>query len=324
MAKEVYRINADDLSRMINEAVDEKMLDFGIQTRKENRLNAFKYARLYGDMVAKVQSIGSQLNQRLQYLQGVEQSQGAQVQAQGQVQEDVEEGVGGFIGKAITGSAKLIKRNGLKAGMRAANKLYGKGMRKRLFIGAIAALAATFTNVPQRIGQWIQKFKTPGQTQPNEVITAYGELADWMQEMCQATQEYPELLGAASLNAETLNGPGEAQGNGFSVTDGVELAASVGISFIPIVGWAYDAVDIAASLVSAGAQNDQEGLKTVEQQYQYLNKAVADMNKALQQSAHAQVPQQAQGQQIAQAQGQQMTQGQPVPPQMAQKFPWLA
>ena len=190
-------------------------------------------------------------------------------------------------------------------------------------------MAAIFANVPQRIGQWVQKFKTPGQTTPNEVVTAYGELAEWMQEMCQATQEHPELLGAASLNAETLNGPEEVQGNGFGVKDGVELAASVGISFIPVVGWAYDALDIAASLVSAGAENDEEGLKAVEQQYQYLNKAVADMNKVLSQTSNAQIPrqtqtyQQTQMPQQTQAQQNQQTQGQPVPPQMKQKFPWL-
>ena len=300
MGKEVYRIKGSDLNRMINEAIDEKMLDFGIQTRKNNRLSSFKYARLYGDMVAKVQAVAQQLNQRLQILQRAEQAQG-----------QVSEGIGGFVGKAITGSAKLVRRNGLKGGMKAANKLYGKGMRKRLFIGALASMAAIFANVPGRIAQWVEKFKTPGQTTPKEVITAYGELAEWMQEMCQTTQEHPELLGAASLSDETLNGPEEVEGDKFSVKDGVELAASVGISFVPIVGWAYDAVDIAASLVSAGAENDKEGLKTVGQQYQYLNKAVTDMNKALAQSSNPQAAQTAtRGQQSIQQQPQQQAQAQ--------------
>ena len=58
-------------------------------------------------------------------------------------------------------------------------------------------------------------------------------------------------------------------------------------------------------LVSAGAKQDEEGLKIVEKQYEYLTTAVKDMNQALVQSAKqkpGKVTQQQQAPQPAQVQ----------------------
>ena len=330
----VYKITAKELTKIINEETnrailenkqDEKFLgiDFGVQTRKENRLNTFKYARLFGNLVNQVQSISDQLSQRLEILQSVAQTETQQTQyqqPQGQVAE-------GFLGKATAGTVKLIGRNGLKAGLRASKKLYGKKAIKYLMVGGLSAMVLSFLKVPQTIGQWIEKFKNPGQTTPQDVISAYGEVADWMQGICQVTQENPELLGAAALQDSTLGGPEEVK-NKFKVSDGIALAASFGTMALGPIGWAYDALDIAGSLVSAKANSEQEGLQVVEKQYQYITNAIADMNQALQQSTTPQAApvasQQQQVQQYQQPQQQtQMAQNQQVPPQMKQKYPWL-
>lgn len=311
----VYRIKAEKLVNLINEEVsrylkensqNEKVLgvSFGVQARKENRINTFRYARLYGTMVSQIQAIENQLLQRVQMIQNAQQTQISE----------------GGLGAVVKGSTKAVRKLGLKNGMKLANRTYGKAVRKKLFGAAIASVIATLSGVPQRIGQWLEHFKNPAQAKPNEVIEGYGELAGWMQEICQTTQEYPEILGAATLQDSTLNGPEEVQGNGFSVKDGVELAASIGVSFIPIVGWAYDAVDIAGSLISAKAESEQEGLKVVEKQYQYIEKAIADMNNVLQQTSNPQTLQQAATQNTQQQTPQQQPQQQVAQQQLPQGY----
>jgi len=279
--KNTHTLNESDLKRMISKVLKESLdneaflgIDFGIDERQRNRVNTFKYARLYAGLVQQVEKIAAELGRRVQILQG----------AQGQ-QPAVNEGL---VGAAVKGVGKYGVKNGLKG----AAKVAGKKAWKRTMYAGLAATAALFAGIPQTISAKIQQFKNPAQTKPQDVIGAYGELAEWMGEMCQAVQENPAILGAAALQDSTLNGPEEVDSGPFmTVGEGAGMAASLGMACIPVVGWAaaavFDAVDIASMVVSSGAKQDEEGLKMVEKQYEYINTAIKDMNQALAKSAQA-------------------------------------
>lgn len=277
--KNTYTLNESDLKKMISKVLKESLdneaflgIDFGIDERQRNRVNTFKYARLYSGLVQQVEKIATELERRVQILQGA--------QAQQPV---VNEGLGGALIKGVS-------KYGLKNGVKGAAKVAGKKAWKRSMYAGLAATAALFAGIPQTISAKIQQFKNPAQTKPQDVIGAYGELAEWMGEMCQAVQENPAILGAAALQDSTLNGPREVDSGPFMTAgEGAGLAASLGMAAIPVVGWAaaavFDVVDIASMVISAGAKQDEEGLKMVEKQYKYLNTAIKDMNQALAQSA---------------------------------------
>ena len=280
--KNTYTLKESDLKRIISKVLKESLdnegflgIDFGIDERQRNRINTFKYARLYSGLVQQVEKIAAELGRRVQILQGAQEQQAT-----------VNEGL---IGAAIKGVGKY----GLKNGLKGAAKVAGKKAWKRSMWAGLAATAALFAGVPQSISAKIQQFKNPAQTKPQDVISAYGELAKWMQEMCQAVQENPAILGASALQNSTLNGPEEVDNGPFmTVGEGAGLAASLGMAALGPVGLAaaavFDVVDIASMLVSAGAKQDEEGLKMVEKQHQYLTTAIKDMNQALAQSAQPQ------------------------------------
>lgn len=298
--KNTYTLNESDLKRIISKVLKESLdneaflgIDFGIDERQRNRVNTFRYARLYAGLVQQVEKIAAELEKRTQILQS---TQGVQSQ-QAAMNE-------GLVGASIKGVSKY----GLKNGLKGAAKVAGKKAWNRVAVAGLATAAALFAGIPQNIYARIQQFKNPAQTQPQDVIQAYGDLAEWMGEMCQAVQENPEILGANALQDSTLNGPEEVKGGPFMTGGEVAgVATSIGLACIPVVGWAaaavFDAVDIASMAVSAGAKQDEEGLKMVEKQYQYLNTAIKDMNQALAQSTQAQpqgIPQQQPVQQQAQ------------------------
>ena len=280
--KTTHILNESDLKRIISKILKESLdneaflgIDFGIDERQRNRINTFKYARLYSGLVQQVEKIAAELGRRVQILQGAQEQQAA-----------VNEGL---IGAAVKGVGKYGLKNGLKGAAKVAGK---KAWKHSMWVG-IAATAALFAGVPQSISAKIQQFKNPAQTKPQDVVGAYGELAEWMQEMCQAVQENPAILGASALQNSTLNGPEEVDNGPFMTAgEGAGLAASLGMAALGPVGLAaaavFDVVDIASMVVSAGAKQDEEGLKMVEKQYQYLNAAIKDMNQALAQSAQAQ------------------------------------
>lgn len=312
MRKNTYTLKEADLKRMISKILKESLdneaflgIDFGIDERQRNRVNTFKYARLYSGLVQQVEKIAAELERRVQILQNV-QGQGAAAQ-----QPAVNEGLGGALIKGVS-------KYGLKNGIKGAAKVAGKKAFKRSMYVGLAATAALFAGIPQTISAKIQQFKNPAQTKPQDVIGAYGELAEWMGEMCQAVQENPAILGAAALQDSTLNGPGEVDSGPFMTAgEGAGIAASLGMAAAggPIglaAAAVFDVIDIAGMLVSAGAKQDEEGLKMVEKQYQYLNTAIKDMNQALAQSAQAQ-PQGTQQQQPVQQQAQTNTQKRQLP-----------
>lgn len=301
--KNTYILKETDLKKMISEILKESLdneaflgIDFGIDERQRNRINTFKYARLYSGLVQQVQQIASELERRVQILQSA-----------GQTQEVNE----GLIGAAIKG----VGRYGLKNGLKGAAKVAGKKAWKRSMYAGLAGAAALFAGIPQAISARIQQFKNPAQTKPKDVIQAYGELAEWMQNMCQTVQDNPQILGATALQNGTINGPEEVKNDPLMTAgEAGGLATSIGMACLGPVGIAaaavFDVIDVASMLVSAGAKQDEEGLKMVEKQYQYLNTAIKDMNQALVQSARQQsgqvtqqqhVPQQAQTNQVATA-----------------------
>ena len=277
MANEVYRIDGKTLTNKINEEVDRILAEvqtdegwtyndmFGVKTHKENRVNAIKYARLYGDYVKNIQAISNEVSRRLEMLKGAQ---------QGQVNE-----VAGALAKVFT-----------KAGAKA----FSKAAAKKVGTIGLASIPA-FLVGPENIQSFFQKFNTNrAQATPKEVIAAYDELATWMGNICSVLQQHPEIIGAIALQDGTMNGPEEvdAANNGGMAADAVELAAGIGVFAIPYVGWALGAIDLAHSVVHAGAEANQEGLKVVAKQAEYLNKAIADINAALSKTANPQTRQQ--------------------------------
>ena len=287
-AQNIYALSQDDLKKMVNESVvrillesqeDEAFLgiDFGIDERKDNRLKTIKYAKLFTSLANKVDMISNELSRRAKILQIAFEDENGQIN----------EGIPGkAVGLATKGLTKL------------STKIGGKTAR-RIITGSMAAyLAADFAGVPQAISQKVQKFKNPGQAIPKEVIEAYDELAQWMIEICNLLEKYPEIIGANAISDAVKNGPEEAEsGPWITAGDAIGMAASIGATFIPGIGPAigllYDVVDIAASFISAGAMQDKEGLAVVEKQYAYISKAVSEINVALTNSKNV-APSQAQ------------------------------
>ena len=296
MPKEVYKISGKELNRMINEAIEEKILDekitwtdmFGLKTRKQNRINAISYARQYGELVNKINAIAQEIDRRVELLQSTQSGQ-------------MNESVGAFTKLGGILASKGFTKAAAKSFAKRAGKVVG---------GIGLASIPAFIVGPQNIQAWFQKFNSNrAQVTPKEVISAYDELTEWMRNICQVLQEHPEILGAQqALSDETLNGPEEVQGEGFGVGDAVEMAAGIGMYAIPYVGWALGAVDLAHSIVHAGAEANREGLEQVSNQIKYLNKAVANVNQALQGKSprktnqYTQQPVQQQPQQQTQAQ----------------------
>jgi hypothetical protein len=230
---------------------------FGIKTRRENRVNAIRYARMFGSYFEKIQAIADELDRRLNLLTA---SKSQQVNE-----------IADAVAKVGT---KLFTKAGLKA--------FGKkasGVVSKIGLASIPA----FIIGPQNVQAYFQKFNTNrAQATPQEVIAAYDGLANWLQNICGVLQQYPEILGAGQLDKGTLNGPEAVDGGPmFTAGDAVELAASIGVYAIPYVGWALGAIDLVHSFVHAGAEANKEGLEMVRNQIKYIDKAIVNINAAL-------------------------------------------
>ena len=330
MERKIYKLSQKDLKKMINEAVEETVQDeafmgvsFGVQARRENRVNTFKYARLFIPLAQKIVRLSAEFEKRATLIQNAEQMA---PQGQTQVGQPVQESL---IGTTVSAIGRKGIKNGIKIGARAG----AKKAWKRVAAFSIPAVLATVAGIPQKIGQWIQRFANPAQTTPEEVIGAYGELTNDMNMMCQTAQEHPEILGATALSQETLNGPeGPGKKPFMKAGDAVNMAASMGALALGPVGVAaaavLDAVTIAGVLASARAEQNQEGLEMVGKQYEYLNKAADDLYNALAQADKAVMGQkqsmyqnQAQQQAYQYQQNQPYSQGQGMAAQPQQGYP---
>lgn len=309
MAKETYRLNGMELTSLINEEVERALSEnqtdekwtyndmFGIKTRRENRVNAIKYARLYGSYVNKIQKISDEVSRRLEILQNSQR---------------LNEVAGALARIGAKFAAKGITKAGAKAFSKSAGKVVGK-------IG-LASIPA-FIVGPENIQGFFQKFNSNrAQATPQEVIAAYDELATWMGNICSVLQQHPEIIGAVALQDATLNGPEQVEsGPMFDAADATEMAVGIGVLFIPYVGWALGAIDLAHTLVHAGAEANQEGLKAVAKQIEYLDKAIADVNAALTKASDPRAAQQAQARQ-GQPQANPQVQAQTQEPQAPQGY----
>ena len=234
---------------------------FGLKTSRQNRINAITYAKYYGTYVKKIQAIANEIDRRINILTNASNRQ-------------VSESAGAF--------TKIGSRLASKGITKAAAQGFAKKASKVVGVAGLASIPALIIG-PQNIQAYFQKFNTNrSQVKPKEVINAYDELASWMQNICSALQEHPEILGATQLDASILNGPGEVDsGPMFTAGDAIEMAAGIGVYAIPYVGWALGAIDLVHSIAHAGADANREGLEMVKNQTKYLNKAIANINAAL-------------------------------------------
>lgn len=267
--KNTHKITESEMRSLIKESIIEIVNEncenegltytdmFGVKTRRENRVNAIRYARMYGSYVEKIQAIADEVSRRVNLLSASKSQQVNEIAS-----------VGTKVG------TKLLTKAGLKA--------FGKkatGVVSKIGLASIPA----FIIGPQNIQAYFQKFNANrAQATPQEVIAAYDELANWLQNICGVLQQHPEILGAGQLDKETLNGPEAVDGGPmFSAGDAVELAASIGVYAIPYVGWALGAIDLVHSIVHAGAEANKEGLEMVGNQIKYIDKAIVNLNAAL-------------------------------------------
>ena len=271
--KNTYVLTEGELCHMIKEVAASVITEndnnegftyndmFGLKTNRQNRINAITYAKYYGTYVKKIQAIANEIDRRINVLTNASNGQ-------------VSESIGAF--------SKIGSRLASKGITKAAARGFAKKAGKVVGAAGLASIPA-FIIGPQNIQAFFQKFNTNrGQVTPKEVIGAYDELASWMQNICSALQEHPEILGATQLDASVLNGPeGVDNGPMFTAGDAIEMAAGIGVYAIPYIGWALGAIDLAHSIVHAGADANREGLEMVKNQMKYLDKAIANVNAAL-------------------------------------------
>lgn len=284
-----YKLTQDDLRKMVNESLvrilsenqeDEAFLgiDFGIDEREENRRNTILYSKYFKKLAHKVDLISNEIARRAEILQ---------IALGGEDEEAYDsfegEQLNEWIGKAIDFVGKGLTKFGTKVGEKTG---------RRIITGSIAAsIAANFAGIPQSIADKYEKFRHPGRATAKEVSEAYGDLTQWVGEICQTLETYPEIIGAAAVSDEVKNGPQDPEsGPWITAGQAAGLAVSIGSTFLGPIGVAagliFDAIDIIGGLVSAGAFEDQELLKVVKKQHEYVSKAVSEINKALTASKH--------------------------------------
>ena len=290
MAKQIYRIDENDLRRIIKEAINEIIplgnfvaasqnaqnikkdwekgngvagISFGIKKRRMNKEKTLKYATELESLAQKVELISSEIERRIGIIQSVTSRQ-------------VNEGGGGTAVKA----ALNIGRKVAKPTTRAA-----KVVPKVIGGATVGSFVAGSLGVPQTVAEKIRAFKNPNGITVPEVVDAFSSLAGWMQQVCIRAKNNPEILGAYAISQELTNGPKDQQGQPlFTAEEGLWLAASIGAAYLGPVGWIYDVLDIAGGLVSAKANDDEELLRIVESQKQYVVSAINKMNNVLAQS----------------------------------------
>ena len=294
--KKTYYLTNEDIKYMVNRTVNRILnenienesflgINFGKNFKQENKYLLQKYAGLYSELYYKVVAIGEELKKRAEILD--------QIQNQN-TNQPINEGGPSFVGTLF----KTIGRFGLKKGTKAAYKLAGKQLSRRVGTITWGSLALSFSQVPEKLGRLVEKFKNPDEVQVSDIIVGYGDMAQWMQQKCAEVKEYPEILGAYALKNEIYSGPqnvengplmtaGEAAGAGVSLGLYALSPATFGISGIIAVLW--DVIDVAAMLFSSKARSENEALKMVEKQYEYLNKAVIGFSEILAKTSESEI-----------------------------------
>ena len=283
MARKVYRLSEQDVKQIIYESVNRIMAentdneafsyatrdvngnlrgDFGGRTtRANNRVYTFKYAREFPAIYNQYMAIQNEIEQRINIILSAEQKQSA-----------INENWMTSAGKAVWGGVKTV---GKKLGSKTAQKWVGR---------ASLATMIPMLLAPDKFANFMNRLADPSsisQIKPEEVIAQYNELTNGMQTLCQMIQEHPEILGAYSIDDEILAGPAEAEQENFGAGDVAEMAAGIGVTFIPYVGPILGLIDMAHSLFSMGARHTADKLKVVEQQIIYLKKAISSLGAVL-------------------------------------------
>ena len=294
--KKTYYLTNEDIKYMVNRTVNRILnenienesflgINFGKKFRKENAYLTQKYVGLFCGLYDKIKAISEELGKRAEILD--------QIQKQNQnTNQSVNEG--SFFGTLF----KTIGRFGLKKGTKAAYKIAGKQFGKRIGALTWGSLAVSLFQVPEIIGQRVERFKNPEQVKSSEIISGYGELAEWMKNLCEIVKTRPEILGAYKLKDEIYSGPqdvekgpfmtgGEAAGAGVSMGLYALTPVTYGISGIIAAVW--DVIDLAGMLFSSKARSENEALKMVEKQYEYLNKAVIGFSQILAKTSDSEI-----------------------------------
>lgn len=280
-------------------------VNFGIVKRRQNKQNLYKYCELYETVANQILAIDGELQRRYNLL--VKNQQSIQQPTQQSVdREAIRAAVNNqvpaqkdsviprqnpaMVNKPITNegsvAGKMVKPVAKKALAATAKRAIPRGVRAGI---GLSTLGVLMFGVPQKVSYAIQRCAKPETLTAKEMLQDYGDLVAWLQEDCTKLSQYPQLLGAdvVQYSHGLINGP---QGEGMNITAGevvkevAEMAAYIGVSFIPVVGQIYDALSVAGAFISARAYADEEYLKQTESLYKYLENSIQEMNKLLQQS----------------------------------------
>ncbi len=232
-------------------------ISFGIQKRKLNNQKIAGFVSQFESLATQVMAIRDELERRIQIIQSA--SNGG-----------VNEGKAGILrtGRKLLGTTSKVTR-------KVAPKVIGAA--------AGVTIGAACLGIPQKITDDIRRYRNPKDVTAVDVEESYGMLAQWIQQMCLAVQESPQILGAYAISKDLANGPQDPTKQPIMTgSEAFWLAASIGASFMGPVGWVYDALDLVGAWTSAKANDDEETLRIVEKQREYLLTAIKTLNNVLQ------------------------------------------
>lgn len=298
MAKQIYTLTESELRRMIKEAINEIIpvggfysqkiasdairkdwengdglagISFGVKKGRMNKEKALKYALDAETLGQKIILISNELERRFKILQSVNQQQ-------------INEGGRGAGLRTLFKVGRNVAKPAVKGAKTIAPKVIG-------YAGG-ASLTVYFLGIPQKVSETIAKLKNPDALTVSDVAATFEEFVISLKLICEDLKKYPGILGADVITQELQeleNGPkdpyeGEPLFTERDIRQAVWFAGSIGMAFAGPVGLVYDALDIAGGLASAKAEADEEVLKIVAAQRNYLYSAIGKINKILYQS----------------------------------------
>lgn len=277
-------------------------VNFGIVKKRQNKQNLYKYCGLYKTVADQIMAIDEELERRYNLLVKNQQTDQAPQQRPPVNREAIRGAVNPVpvqrdnvipkqnpvgINKTITNegsvAGKFVKPVAKKVVTTTAKKAIPRAVRAGI---GFSTLGVLMFGIPEKVSYAIQRCTKPETLTAEQMLFDYGDLVAWLQEDCAKLSQYPQLLGAdvVQYSQGLLNGP---QGEDLNITAGevvkevAEMAAYIGVSFIPVVGQIYDALSVAGAFISARAYADEEYLKQTESMYKYLENSIQEMNKLL-------------------------------------------
>lgn len=172
---------------------------------------------------------------------------------------------------------------------------------------SITLVPASFIG-PEKISNIFKKKN--GAITSNDLVLCYEEVINRLSSLCEKIEECPEILGSTvfynnfsssieGATRSTINGTGgqeDINSNNAGLeneryfdtgTNLIEMATTIGVTYIPYVGWILGALDDVHMLLHQAAQNEQGQLQAVGSMYTLLQKVLPVFEDVLNKSKQA-------------------------------------